>query len=91
MCCLVALLLLLGPRAGILVWWLVDQPRWERAFDTFLIPLLGFFLLPWTTLAYVLVFPGGIEGFDFVWLIIAVLVDLGAYGGGYRNRSRIRG
>ena len=88
MCCLVALLLLLGPRAGILVWWLVDQPRWERAFDTFLIPLLGFFLLPWTTLTYVLVVPGGINGFGFVWLIIAVIGDLGAYGGGYRNRMR---
>ena len=90
MCCLVAVMMLLGPRAGILVWWLFDQPRWERAFDTFLIPLLGFILLPWTTLAYVLVFPNGVEGFDFVWLILAVLVDLGAYGGGYRNRERMR-
>ena len=89
MCCLVALVMILGPRAGILLWWLVDQPRWESAFDTFLIPLAGFLLLPWTTLAYVLVFPGGVEGFDFIWLILAVLVDLGSYGGGYRNREKI--
>ena len=90
MCCLVALLLVLGPRAGILVWWLIDQQRWEQTFNTFLIPLIGFFILPWTTLTYVLVFPGGIEGFDFIWLILAVLVDLGAYNGGYRNRNRMR-
>jgi hypothetical protein len=90
MCCLVAFVLLLGPRAGILVWWLLDQARWESAFDTFLIPLLGFLFLPWTTLAFVLVFPGGVEGFDIIWLILAVLIDLGAYGGGYRNRERIR-
>jgi hypothetical protein len=81
--------MLFGPRAGILIWWLVDRPRWESAFDGFLIPIIGFFLLPWTTLAYVLVFPGGVEGLDFVWLILAVFVDLGSYGGGYRNREKI--
>ncbi|MEN8614087.1 hypothetical protein ABFB09_02210 [Dehalogenimonas sp. THU2] len=90
MCCPLIILMLLGPRAAILVWWLVDQARWQSAFDTFLIPIVGFLLLPWTTLAYVLVFPGGVEGLDFVWLILAVLVDLGGYGGGYRNRDRVR-
>ncbi|AKG54080.1 hypothetical protein DGWBC_1442 [Dehalogenimonas sp. WBC-2] len=90
MCCPLIILMLFGPRAAILIWWLADQVRWDNAFDTFLIPLIGFFFLPWTTLAYVLVFPGGVEGFDFVWLIIAVLADFGAWGGGYRNRERIR-
>lgn len=90
MCCPLIILMLFGPRAAILIWWLADQVRWDNAFDTFLIPLLGFFFLPWTTLAYVLVFPGGVEGFDFIWLVIAVLADLGAWGGGYRNRERIR-
>lgn len=90
MCCPLIILMLLGPRAAILVWWLVDQARWQSAFDTFLIPIVGFLLLPWTTLAYVLVFPGGVEGLDFIWLILAVLVDLGGYGGGYRNRDKVR-
>ena len=63
MCCLLAALLLIGPRAGILVWWLIDQARWMAAFSgSFLWPLLGFIFVPWTTLAWVLAWgPGRIE------------------------------
>ncbi len=87
MCCLVAVLMLVGPRAGILVWWLIDQPRWESAFDNFLWPLLGFLFLPWTTIVFVLVAPGGdITGFDWVWLALGLIVDLGSYGGGRYGR-----
>ncbi len=54
-------------------------------------PLLGLLILPWTTLMYLMVFgTNGIVGFDWVWLGLALLVDLGAYGGGaYANRDRI--
>ena len=90
MCCLLAILAILGPRAAILVWWLADQLRWNQAFDDFLVPFLGFIFLPWLTLAYVLVFPGGIEGFDWIWLGLALLLDLGSwFGGGWRNRTRM--
>jgi len=92
MCCFAALLLIGGPRIGILVWWLVDQARWNLAFDTFLWPLLGFLFVPWTTLVYVLVFAGGIEGFDWVWLGFGLLADIFSYaGGGYNNRGRMTG
>jgi hypothetical protein len=91
MCCVIAALFALGPRAAILIWWLVDQLRWNAAFDTFLWPFLGFLFLPWTTLMWVVVFPGGVEGFDYVWLGFAVALDLFAwFGGGYTNRERIR-
>ncbi len=90
MCCLVSVLLLLGPRAGILVWWLIDQERWERAFDNFAVAFLGFFFLPWTTIFFVLVAPNGaVTGFDWVWLALGLLVDLSSYGGGrYGQRER---
>ncbi|HEY8199596.1 MAG TPA: hypothetical protein VIF44_07460 [Candidatus Limnocylindrales bacterium] len=92
MCCLLAVLAILGPRAAILVWWLVDQVRWNQAFDTFIWPLLGFLFLPWVTLVYVLVFPGGVDGFDWVWLGLALLLDLSSwFGGGYTNRNRLPG
>jgi hypothetical protein len=92
MCCLATLLVVLGPRVGIVFWWLVEPARWNLAFDTFIWPLLGFMFLPWTTLLYVLVFPGGIDGFDWVWLGMGVLMDLFSYaGGGYTNRDRMRG
>lgn len=92
MCCFFTVLLFLGPRAAILVWWLVDQLRWQATFTTFIWPLLGFLFLPWTTLAYVFVAPGGVYGFDWLWLGIALLADLSTYGGGgYGNRNRIPG
>jgi hypothetical protein len=82
MCCLATLLVFLGPRVGIVFWWLVEPARWNLAFDTFIWPLLGFLFLPWTTLLYVLVFPGGIDGFDWVWLGMGVLLDVFSYAGG---------
>jgi len=82
-------MVVLGPRAGILIWWLLDQTRWERAFDSFFWAFLGFIFLPWTTLMYVAVGLGGLRGFDWVWMAIAVMFDLGAYSGGaYSNRER---
>jgi hypothetical protein len=88
MCCLLSLLVVLGPRVAIIFWALVEPARWQLAFGTFIWPLLGLIFLPWTTLMYVLVFPGGIEGLDWLWLGIAVVIDLAGYGGGYANRSR---
>ena len=90
MCCAVAILFAFGPRAGILVWWLIEPIRWGAAFETFLWPFLGFLVLPWTTLMYVAVFPGGINGFDWFWLAIAVALDLFAWFGGYGKRGRIQ-
>lgn len=91
MCCLVATLMLVGPRAGILIWWLADQSRWERAFDNFAWAFFGFLFLPWTTLMFVLVAPGGtITGFDWVWLGLSLIGDLASYGGGrYGQRSYV--
>ena len=91
MCCFITALLLLGPRAIILGWWLINPLRFGATFDTFLWPALGTLFLPWTTLTYVLVAPAGLYGLDWLWLGLAVLVDLGSYGGGgYGNRDRIR-
>jgi hypothetical protein len=90
MCCLFTTLMFLGPRAGILVWWLISPARWNLAFDSFIWPLLGFLFLPWTTLMYVIIFPGGITGFDWIWLGLGVLADIGMYaGGGYGNKDKI--
>ena len=90
MCCLFTILAILGPRALIFVWWLLEPLRWSAAFETFIFPFLGFLFLPWTTLAYIVVYPGGIEGFDIVLIGLAVLLDIINLGGGaYGNRSRL--
>ena len=39
MCCLFTVLVFLGPRAGILVWWLLQPARWQATFQNFLWPL----------------------------------------------------
>ena len=87
MCCIVAIGALIGPRVAIIAWWLLDPARWALVFSSVLLPVLGFLLLPWTTLVYVLLAPGGIDTLGLIFLIVAVIVDLGAYGGGYRSRG----
>lgn len=84
--CLVIFALIFSPRLVMVLWWLLDMARWAFTFDTPLLPILGFLLAPWTTLMYVLVAPGGVGGLDWLLLGIAVLVDLGAVGGGAARR-----
>jgi hypothetical protein len=93
MCCLLTVLGLLGPRAAIFVWWIVEPARWSHAFHgVYLWPVLGFFLLPWTTLAWVFVAPyGHTSGIGWLFLAIGFLIDLFWWGGGgYGNRQRMR-
>lgn len=92
MCCVFTTLVLFGPRLGILVWWLINPVRFTAAFGTWIWPLLGFILLPWTTLMYLIVFPGGMVGFDWIWLGLGVLADVASHAGGaWGNRDRLRG
>jgi hypothetical protein len=86
-CCIVAIGALIGPRVAIVAWWLLDPARWALAFSSALLPILGFILLPWTTLVYVWLAPGGIDTLGLIFLVLAVIVDLGSYGGGYRSRG----
>ena len=89
MCCLFATLLLFGPRAFIFLWWLFDPNTWGRAFDTFLVPLLGFIFFPWTTLMYVAVYQGGLDTVDWIGLIFAFAIDILSWSsGGYTGRRR---
>ncbi len=59
MCCGIAILGILGPRALIFFWWLMDPARWSVTFGgEALLPALGFLFLPWTTIMYVAVLGG---------------------------------
>jgi hypothetical protein len=92
MCCLFTALLLLGPRFAILIWYLVQPLRFQTAFSTWIWPLLAALFLPWTMLMYLIVFSGGVTGFDWVWLGLGLVADIASYtGGGYGNRDRLRG
>ena len=80
--CLVALLALISPRLALVAVWLATDIL-SRAFDGVLLPLLGFFLLPWTTLAYALMWDYGtneVSGFEIAIVVVAFLADLAAFG-----------
>ncbi len=88
--CLFFSVAFLGPRFGILVYWIGWPARWELAFDSFIVPFIGFLFVPWTTLSYVLVAPSGVRGFDYVILALAFVADVASMGGGgdqYRRRG----
>ena len=82
--CLIALIALLSPRLA-LFFILLFSNMIDRAFEGWVLPILGFFLLPWTTLAYVLMWDVGtprVSGFEWFIVALAFLMDLAAYFGG---------
>lgn len=86
--CLVLLIALISPRLALVLTWLFSDLL-SRAFDSTFLPFLGFFILPWTTLAYAYMWDFGsntVSGFEWFIVGFAFLVDIGAYGGGARRR-----
>lgn len=86
--CLLTLLALMAPRFVIFLVWLFSDFI-GRAYETTLWPLLGFFFMPLTTLAYAAAihWNGQVTGFYFAMVLFATLTDLGFIGGAsYRQR-----
>jgi len=89
--CLIGLVLLGMPRLALFLLWLLGGGYLARAFESALWPILGFFFLPVTTLAFAYAFntlqPSGAVP-DLGWLLVAVglLIDLGLFGGGWRSK-----
>jgi hypothetical protein len=81
--CLIALLGLITPRFVLVMLWLFTNYL-NRAFDSFILPFLGFLFLPTTTLAYAVAQNAfnGLRGFGLVLLILGILIDLGVIGSG---------
>jgi hypothetical protein len=83
--CVLALLALISPRLVLFLMWIFGDVL-SRAFSSWILPLLGFFLLPWTTLIYAALWswaPGHhVTGFDWFLIALAFVVDLASYGGG---------
>jgi hypothetical protein len=87
--CFAAALAFISPRLAI-VFVAVFSDILSRAYDSWFLPLLGFFLLPWTTLAYAIMWDVGtreVTGFEWFVVVLAFLADLGSYAGGKRARD----
>jgi hypothetical protein len=94
MCCFFLVLLFLGPRVGLLIFWLFPygQLMMHYAFQNWFWPIVGLVFLPWTTLMYVLVCgPNGMVGFDWVWVGLGVVADIASYSGGAWKRKEVPG
>jgi len=87
--CLLALLAAISPRFVIFLLWIFTD-RLTIAFRSGWEGVLGFLLLPYTTLFYALVYaPGkGVDTFGWVIVAIGVLIDLSSLIFGSRARRR---
>jgi uncharacterized membrane protein YkvI len=87
--CLILLLVVAFPRVFLVLTYLMSNYL-QRAYSGLLIPLLGFFFLPLTTIVYAWLvnshYPT--EGVYLLILIVAVIIDVGGLGGGEWHRRR---
>jgi hypothetical protein len=85
--CILGCIALVAPRLTIVLV-VIFSDYIGRAYETTIWPLLGFFFLPLTTLAYAWAMHsrGSVSGLHLVVVVIAVLLDLGLVGGSARTR-----
>ncbi|HWR49996.1 MAG TPA: hypothetical protein VN428_02745 [Bryobacteraceae bacterium] len=86
--CIVVVLALAFPRI-ILALLFFFSNYLHRAYDGVLIPLAGFLFLPLTTLVYAWLVNSRLptSGFYLLLLIVAVIIDVGSWGGAKRRRA----
>jgi hypothetical protein len=88
--CLFAIVAGFFPRVALVVVWLTTNLV-DRAFGPWILPLLGLFFLPFTTLIYVLSYSPaiGLGHGRWLWVALAFVFELFGYGGTARtNRGR---
>lgn len=94
--CLIGCLALAFPRVALVLVWLFGPPSYLSApFPGDVWPILGFFFLPTTTLAFAFasnsIAPyGEVSAFGWLLVVVALLLDLGLLGGGSRAARRKR-
>jgi len=85
--CLLLILVLAFPRVVMVAMFLFSTYL-ERAYHGLLIPALGFVFLPLTTIVYAWLLNSHrpMVGVNALFLVIAVVIDVGGLGGGARRR-----
>lgn len=89
--CILLLLSAFAPRLVLVLLWLFARSYVSAPFPSWLLPVLGFLFMPYTTLAYSLAWNqsgGSVGGLWIILIIVAVLLDLGHVGGGAKSMSR---
>jgi hypothetical protein len=91
--CLLAFSIAVAPRVVLILAWIFGD-YWDRVWEgNWVIPLLGIIFLPYTTIMYMLVWTptigggSGIEGWDWMWIILGLILDLSKWAGLWGNRG----
>jgi hypothetical protein len=89
--CLLVLLSAFAPRLIVVFAWIARPAYFDSVFDTWIFPLLGLIFLPFTTLIWLLVGapPQGVVGWDWLWVALAVILDLSHYANTYEQRGTV--
>jgi hypothetical protein len=88
--CLLALLAGFAPRIALILVWIFTNLV-DRAFEGFIVPLLGLIIFPYATLFYVLAYAPvvGVTGWGWFWVVLGFIFDIGHWaGGGVTGRQR---
>lgn len=91
--CLLAFSIAVAPRIVLILAWIFGD-RWHEVWQgEWVMPLLGILFLPFTTIMYMLAWQpavaggGNIEGWDWMWIILGLILDLSKWMGLWGNRS----
>jgi hypothetical protein len=80
-----------APRLVFILIWIARPEYVDAVFGTWIWPLLGVIFLPFTTLLWLFLDQPltGVNGLDWLWIGLAVVLDLSHYGNTYRQRGDI--
>lgn len=90
--CLLALFAGAFPRLAVIIFWITRPERMDFIFTSFVWPVLGIIFLPFTTIMYMLSWrPTGIQGWDWLWILLGLFLDLANWSQGAANREQVPG
>jgi len=89
--CLLGMFAAFFPRLFTLFLWIAKPVLFEAALGGPILAVLGILFLPLTTLMYVVLWtPAGLAGWDWVWVGLALVLDIGGVAAsGFSNRDRL--
>ena len=90
--CFVLLLGAFAPRLALALMALFNNEITEAFDGSWLVAFLGWLMLPYTTLVFVLIYwwQGEVTGFNWFFVALAFAADLASYFGSYSRRTEIR-
>ena len=88
--CILLILVLAFPRIALLLLYFLSNYLDRAYHHGIVVIILGFIFLPLTTLVYAWMYNSGLSvaGINLIWLILAVVIDMGGLGGGYQRGRR---